>query len=170
MSFSNSALMYAQSDANQTVPYILADENTFYYQFSRDLYLAKQEVIIESPFITTKKLESLKSIFETLVSKSVKVFVITRDPSEHDYVMSNQSELAIHYFESLGVQVLLSKSHHRKIAMIDRKVIWKGSLNILSHRSSREFMEREEDIQKAKQLFSFLNYDKVSDINNHLLY
>ncbi len=162
--------MDTKSPDPQNTSYILADETSFYYKFEKDLREAKQEVIIESPFITVPKVRSLKSIFELLIKRGVRVFIITRFPNEHDAVMSEQSEAGIRYFETLGVQVLLCKSHHRKIAMIDRKVVWKGSLNILSHHNSREFMEREEDQQKVEVMFKFLKYDQVSDIKKHLLY
>jgi len=157
-------------NTSQTVTYILTDENSFYQRFERDLREVKAEVIIESPFITIPKMRSLKSIFESLVERKIKVIIITRHPEEHDPLMAEQSEAGIRFFESLGIQVLMNKTHHRKIAMIDRKIIWKGSLNILSHRNSREFMEREEDAQKVKVLFQFLKYDQVNDINNNLLY
>ncbi len=150
--------------------YILSDENSFYYQFEQDLANVQKEVIIESPFITISKVRSLKTAFESLMERNVRVFVITRHPEEHEKHMIEQSEAGIRFFETLGVQVFMNKTHHRKIAMLDRRIIWKGSLNILSHHNSREFMEREEDEQKAKALFSFLKYDHISDINNHLLY
>ncbi len=149
---------------------ILTDEKSFYHQFSQDLLEAKQEVIIESPYITIPRMRSLKSLFELLIKRGVAIFIITRSPEEHSEYMSEQSETGIRYFEALGAQVLLCKAHHRKLAMIDRTIVWKGSLNILSHRNTREFMEREENKHKAKALFSFLKYDQVSDIKKHLLY
>lgn len=170
MNQQGSSLNSALSPDFQTSKYILTDEKSFYYRFERDLLAAKQEVIIESPFITVPKMKSLKPIFQALINRNVGVFIITRHPEEHDSIMAEQSEAGIQYFEKIGIQVLLCKDHHRKIAMIDRKIVWKGSLNILSHRNSREFMEREVDEQKAKELFSFLKYDQISDIKNHLLY
>lgn len=140
---------------------ILADEKSFYQQFHQDLLKAKQEVIIESPFITIPRLISLKSVFELLIKRGVKIFIITKHPEEHDEIMAEQSEAGIHYFEVLGVQVLLCEGHHRKLAIIDRNVVWKGSLNILSQTHSREFMEREENKEKAEAIFKFLKYDQV---------
>ena len=154
----------------QTTSYILADENSFYHQFTQDLLEAKQEVIIESPYITVPRMRSLKAVFELLIKRGVAVFIITRSPEEHTEHMSEHSEAGIRYFEGLGAQVLLCHAHHRKLAMIDRRVVWKGSLNILSQGNSREFMEREESKQKAEALFTFLKYDQVSDIKKHLLY
>lgn len=43
-----------QSSDFQTSKYILTDEKSFYYRFEKDLSEAKQEVIIESPFISCR--------------------------------------------------------------------------------------------------------------------
>src|SRR5260221_529910 len=69
---------------NPLVTSKLFDEKNFYNTFVRDLERAKQEVIVESPYITTKRMNILFPIFSKLVKKGVKVYIITRDPSEHD--------------------------------------------------------------------------------------
>lgn len=148
---------------------ILYDESTFYNRFKQDLLEAKQEVIIESPFIATRRLEILKPIIERLVARGVQIFVMTRLPHEHDEYMSEQAEDGIRYFEELGVQVLLcTGGHHRKLAMIDRKVLWEGSLNILSQSQSREFMRRIESRKLTEELFSFLKFDQLNVFRNKL--
>ena len=97
---------------------ILHDEKTFYNQFTHDLLRAKQEVIIESPFLTMKRLNMLKPIFEKLIAIGVDVFVMTRHPHEHDEDMAEQAEVGIKYFEALGIQVLLCDGgHHRQLAI-----------------------------------------------------
>ncbi len=140
---------------------ILYNETTFYHRFSKDLLSAEKEVIIESPFITLGRLNVLKPVFEKLVSKNVKVFIVTKHPNELDEAMSAQAETGIHYFEVLGVQVLLCEGHHRKLAMIDGKILWEGSLNILSQSHSREFMRRIENQELTKEMFKFLKFDQV---------
>ncbi len=140
---------------------ILYDESTFYNRFREDLLEAKQEVIIESPFITSRRLEMLKPVFEKLIARGVEVFIMTRDPNEHDESLSKQAEAGIHYFEVLGVQVLLCDGgHHRKLAIIDRKVLWEGSLNILSQSHSREFMRRIDSKSLTEELFKFLKLNR----------
>jgi phosphatidylserine/phosphatidylglycerophosphate/cardiolipin synthase-like enzyme len=141
---------------------ILYNEATFYKQFVQDLLEAEEEVIIESPYITKRRLEILKPIFERLVHKGIQVFIITRDPLEHDRIMAEQSEAGIQYFEALGPQVLLiSGGHHRKLAMIDRKVLWEGSLNILSQSSSREHMRRTNSRKLTVEAFQFHHLDRL---------
>jgi len=135
----------------------LFDETTFYKQFSKDLRSCKTEVIIESPFITSDRMATLYPIFEKLIQRKVNVYVITRDPREHSDVYKKQSEAEIQRFESLGVQVFICLgNHHRKLAILDRKILWEGSLNILSQMKSREIMRRIEKKETAGEMFRFL--------------
>lgn len=139
----------------------LYDETTFYSQFTRDLLHASREVIIESPFITSERTATLYPTFEKLVNRGVKVSVFTRDPKEHTEGMEIQSEAEIQRFERLGVHVFLCLgNHHRKLAIIDRTVLWEGSLNILSQIKSREIMRRFEDREVADETFRFLRFER----------
>ena len=139
----------------------LFDEKTFYQRFINDLISCKNEIIIECPFITSDRTESLMPIFQRLLVKGVKIYVITRDPKEHYIDMEVQSETEISKFEVMGVQVLLCiGNHHRKLAILDRKILWEGSLNILSQTRSREIMRRIEDKKIAIEMFNFLKLYK----------
>ena len=139
----------------------LFDEKTFYQTFQKDLANCKQEVIIESPFITTERMKVFRSLFNNLIRKGVKIYVFTRDPREHEPNMARQSEIEISNFERIGVQTLLcSGNHHRKLAILDRAVLWEGSLNILSQANSREIMRRIDNEESALEMFQFLKLSK----------
>jgi len=58
----------------------LYDEKTFYKQFKKDLLHSKSEAVIESPFITTTRINKPAPIFKKLVSRDIKVYVVTREP------------------------------------------------------------------------------------------
>lgn len=144
----------------------LHDETTFYKAFTKDLEKSREEIYIESPYITTTRMRFLRSIFEKLIHRNIKVYILTRDPEDHDRDMELQAENEIRYFEALGVQVFIAKNDqgkrfHRKLAIIDRKILWEGSLNILSQAKSREVMRRIEDRIVANEMFVFLNLDEV---------
>ncbi len=139
----------------------LFDEKTFYQAFQKDLSGCKKEVIIESPFITTERMKVFRSLFNNLIRKGVRIYVFTRDPKEHELKMALQSEAEIANFERIGVQTLICKgNHHRKLAILDRKVLWEGSLNILSQAYSREIMRRIDHQKLAEEMFDFLNLSK----------
>lgn len=120
----------------------LFDNDTFYEAFASDLRNAKQSVIIESPFITTKRMRVLLPVIRRIRQKGVQVIVNTRDPAEHDADYAAQAIQAIATMQDVGVVVLYTVKHHRKLSIIDSKILWEGSLNILSQNDSCEIMRR----------------------------
>lgn len=135
----------------------LFDEKRFFEKFIEDLNRANSEVIIESPFSTEKRVNKLDTAFRRLVDKGIKTYVILKHSSLLDPQLASQTELVTKYFENIGIQVLLtSNNHHRKLAIIDRKILWEGSLNILSQSDSREIMRRIDSEYYAQEMFTFL--------------
>ncbi len=136
----------------------LFDETSFYKQFIADLLNCKKEVIIESPYITSSRMELLTPIFKKLVDKGIKIHIITRDPIEHDEHIQHQATNEILNCCEIGVNItLLRGNHHRKLAIIDREIVWEGSLNILSQNCSREIMRRTKNKNTALEMFNFLD-------------
>lgn len=139
----------------------LYDENSFFSAFINDICRCEKELIIESPYITTERMKMFRKPFWRLLNKGIKIFVVTRDPREHSEFMIDQSEQEIEWFEEQGIHTLLcTGNHHRKLAIIDRQVLWEGSLNILSHTRSREIMRRLEGGHAAEDMFSYLQFEK----------
>ncbi len=140
----------------------LHDEKTFYQTFLKDLSSCREEIIIECPFITSLRMKTFDRIFKNLLKKGVRIYIITRNPKEHDNGYEIQSEEAISWCEKAGIQVLLcTGNHHRKLAILDRKILWEGSLNILSQAHSREIMRRIDNNEITEEMFNFLKYGSV---------
>src|ERR1035437_568313 len=133
----------------------LFDNNTFYRAFERDLRHARQSVIIESPFITSRRMEYLLPILTKLRSKGVHIVVNTRNPEEHNEEYAIQAEDAIAAMQDMGIKVLYTVKHHRKLAIIDEELLWEGSLNILSQSDSCEIMRRTVSNSLAWQMIRF---------------
>lgn len=140
----------------------LYDQNTFYSALERDLRRAKHEVIIESPFITTRRMNSLWPILAKLRNRGVTVLVNTRNPEEHGEPYYCQALEAVSQMQLLGVKVLYTVGHHRKLAIIDREVIYEGSLNILSFSDSCEIMRRIVSPKEAVGLLKFIGLMKYA--------
>lgn len=140
----------------------LFDEATFYPPFLEDLGKCREEVIIESPYITRNRIKIFYPVFERLLRKNVKIFIVTKDLLDLDENLKYQSRAEIEIFEDIGIQTLLCiGNHHRKLAILDRKILWEGSLNILSQTHSREIMRRIDDRGATMEMFEFLKYKKV---------
>ena len=137
----------------------LYSEQTFYRSFMRDLSACTSEAIIESPFITSNRVASLLPIFGKMRSRGVKITVITRHPAEHNAPYDTQAADAVDRLLDLGVQVIYMGGHHRKLAIIDQRVLWEGSLNMLSQNDSCEIMRRIESEELATQMYHFVKHD-----------
>jgi len=74
--------------------------------------------------------------------------------------MRTPAEVGIATLQDLGVLVLFTGGHHRKLAIIDRQITWEGSLNILSQTDSCEVMRRIESAELTKQMISFIGLEK----------
>lgn len=145
----------------------LCDESRFYQFFIQDMAGCHQELIIESPFISLRRMKLLMPVFRKLINRGVRIHIITRDPKQHNHKYEQQAEQVITRFETLGIQVLVAKnSHHRKLAIIDRQILWEGSLNILSHTRSREIMRRMEGGGMAQEMFDFLGLNRFISSSN----
>jgi phosphatidylserine/phosphatidylglycerophosphate/cardiolipin synthase-like enzyme len=145
---------------NELLSSTLLNQDTFYGVFRRDLAQAQHEVIIESPFISFKRLHYLLPIFRTLLRHQVRIVINTKHPEEQEASYIGQAEERISMLQKLGVQVLYTGGHHRKLAIIDREVLYEGSLNILSQNDSCEIMRRIKSEQLAWQMIEFVGICK----------
>jgi superfamily I DNA and/or RNA helicase/ssDNA-binding Zn-finger/Zn-ribbon topoisomerase 1 len=140
---------------------LITDQGNFYQAFLKDILEAEKEVIIDSPFVTMNRVEQMVPIIKMAIDKGVKVFVLTRISEDQQSFMKNQSIEALSLLEKMGVIVLPFKGFpHRKLAIIDRKILWNGSLNILSQRDSQEMMIRTEGAGTCDQILGFIRFDK----------
>jgi phosphatidylserine/phosphatidylglycerophosphate/cardiolipin synthase-like enzyme len=138
----------------------LFNEATFYPAFARDLKKCQKEVIIESPFITANRMAVLLPLLKVLSCRGIEITINTRDPQEHNSPYDHQAQYAIEDLIDLGARVLFTGGHHRKLAIIDRGILWEGSLNILSQNDSCEIMRRTESKEVVQQMLHFTKLDK----------
>lgn len=139
----------------------LLNEETFYPAFTKDLKRCQGELLIECPFITNRRLCQLLPTLQKLKEQKVRIVINTRDPQTNDDEGRREdAHRAISKLQHIGVHVLYTGGHHRKLVVIDRKVLYEGSLNVLSQNSSSEIMRRIESVQLAWQMVRFIGLDK----------
>ena len=134
----------------------LFDNETFYKAFIGDLRRANQNIYIESPFITRKRMGMLLTILRQARQRGIQITVNTRPPSEHDGKYIDQAYESVQDMQSIGIKVLYTIKHHRKIAIIDDEILWEGSLNILSQSDSCELMRRSVSSSLVRQMKGYI--------------
>jgi hypothetical protein len=137
----------------------LYDQDSFYSAFKQDLANARDYVVIESPFLTLRRTDMLMPVLRKLRSKNIKIIVNTKPFDEHGAMLYEQAIRVVDSLQSIGVTVLMTTGHHRKLAIID-DVLWEGSLNILSQNDSCELMRRTQSPELVSQMMLFIGLDK----------
>jgi phosphatidylserine/phosphatidylglycerophosphate/cardiolipin synthase-like enzyme len=138
----------------------LYDEQSFYPAFLADIKRAALSIIIESPFISQRRLDSLYPALQRATKRGIAVTINTRDPRYHDVFMRQQATDGIAILQDMGITVLFTVNLHRKLVVIDRQILYEGSLNVLSHTDSSEVMRRIESADLADQMLRFTGLER----------
>lgn len=128
------------------------DSESFWAIFRSDLASARSRVLLQSPFVSTRRLRDLLSSMGLLVKRRVTICLFVQEPRfwnasrqglSRDTV-SRLDELKenLDILEDMRIHVNLEEGIHAKLAVIDESVLWEGSLNILSHTNTLEQMRR----------------------------
>lgn len=142
----------------------LYNQNTFDDQFMRDLQKARKSILIESPFLRVARVEKFTPILHRLKKCGVEILLNTKPLEEYDEIYKLQVQKSLSLLQSAGVDILFTVKHHRKLAIIDRQVIYEGSLNILSYHNSCEIMRRTVSVIEAKTLIDFIGLNKFMEV------
>ena len=132
-------------------------EGTFYPAFQQDLARARGSVVIFSPFATGPGTGRWVDLLRLALARGVRVRVLTRPPEEPGSGTTDEVCELVRTLRVLGVAVDLRARMHEKIAIIDGRILWHGSLNILSHRDTHESMLRIESPVACSQLARFVS-------------
>lgn len=135
----------------------LYHEGTFYQAFERDLIAAQKSVVIFSPFVHPSRTSRLIPIVRHALEKGIEVHVFTRlgrTPGQQEFD-DKRPEGLVAQLEAIGVKIHTRKNLHEKLAFIDDRVVWMGSLNILSHSYTTEQMVRFSNPRLTATLLEF---------------
>lgn len=141
------------------------NQKSFYPHLLRDLKNAKKEVIFISGYMYTNRIEKLMPYLTDLLSRGVKIKIVTKPPREQ---MSREQELEElhHRLRNMGIEIYQHYGTHEKIVAIDGHILYAGSLNVLSfNHSSNEMMIRSDSKTRLQKVFSVLakNYPRLKD-------
>lgn len=137
----------------------LYNQDSYYMALTKDLNRAREFVVIESPFMTYSRTALLAPVLQKLVARGVAVLVNTKPIDEHNEHMASQAQESIGLLQSVGVKVLMTVGHHRKLVVID-DVLYEGSLNTLSQFDSCEIMRRMHDRLAVNDTLRFIGLER----------
>jgi hypothetical protein len=90
------------------------------------------------------------------MSRDVKIIVNTRNPLEQEGYMRLEAERSIESLQDIGIAISFTGGRHRKLVIIDRIILYEGSLNALSRNDSCEIMRGVESGKLTRQMIEFV--------------
>ena len=120
--------------------------------FERDLVETSSEVVIASPGLRRNKIERLISLMKQRQEAGVLVTVITLDPESVSYGDDTEVHAMIREMQENGIYVRLTMEENNHYAVIDRKLVWHGGMNLLGKADAWDNLIRVENVQAASEL------------------
>ena len=108
--------------------------------------------MIVSPYVSRRRTEQMLQYLQTAVSNNVPVIILTRpyeDYGDKDTFILRQTLDALN---SEGINLLFRANIHQKFAVIDERIVWYGSINLLSFGNAEESIMRLESSNIANEL------------------
>lgn len=136
------------------------DHKNFYAHLDQDLKQARFLVKIQSPFMTTRRVDKLAPVLKNCTDRKVKVCVFTQK-IESRYSTKEEYLEKISVFKSIANNLSSMGEHvntipkiHEKLVVIDENVFWEGSLNPLSYKDTSERMTRWQGAEKVRSVIT----------------
>ncbi|MFC1494568.1 DEAD/DEAH box helicase family protein [Thermodesulfobacteriota bacterium] len=131
---------------------IIFHKDNFLSVFNHDISSAKKEILIVSPFIRKRRTSQMINYLKIALSKNIRVIVMTRPPE--DFKSEDRPALlrSLDLLKNNGLRVAFKSNIHQKFAVIDQKILWYGSINLLSYGNAQESIMRIESPNIAIEL------------------
>ncbi len=135
---------------------IIFDNTNFFPVYRNDLMNAVRQAVIVSPFVTRRRARQMLPTLEAALAKRVSVVVLTRPTDAYKDKDRPALEETFSSLQDAGVRLLFKANIHQKFAVIDQKIVWYGSINLLSYGSAQESIMRLESPNIAQELLKDL--------------
>lgn len=121
---------------------IIYDQITFQERFLHDVAHAQERVVIVSPFVTVRRTQWIQEALRQCVQHRTHVTIVTRKSDSLPATSQRAAEAAINMLQSIGAEVICREGIHQKFAVVDDRIVWYGSINLLSFGTSQESIMR----------------------------
>ena len=121
-----------QGAENKPTEEFFFDKDTYYKSFRNDYIGAHNEIIISSPYVSSAGVERLIRDGLSNDNKSMLIKLITYSPEHYTDDIKGRIEVLHNKLVTAGIELQYSERISSKYAIIDREIIWYGSMNLVS--------------------------------------
>ncbi len=130
---------------------MIYDSSNYQDIFGQDVISANSEIIISSPGLNQKKVNYYLKLFDFKLQKGTKITILTLNENSYPNQMIEKTKLLIDLLRSNAIQVITNESLYEHYAIIDKEIVWYGSMNLLSKEKEQDNMIRLLDKKVANE-------------------
>lgn len=120
--------------------------STFYRPYTSDLTKAKRSIVISSPKLYRTEQNPLVTLLKELAQQGIEILITT--------VAENEQTV---FIQSKGLSVKVKPKLSLYTTIIDKEVVWYGSINTLGYASKDDNMIKVTDIYLANELIEMVH-------------
>jgi len=137
---------------------IIFNQISFLPIFNDDIINSVKEILIVSPFMSKYRVSKIIQLLKIVLERNVQITIITR-PSKNLLQTNNNNlkqnrnlETLFNELKETGINLKFKSNIHQKFAIIDNRIVWYGSINLLSFGKSEESIMRLDSSNIAVEL------------------
>ncbi len=120
--------------------------STFYRPYTSDLIKAKHSIVISSPKLYRTEQNPLVTLLKELAQQGIEILITTAAENEQTA-----------FIQSKGLSVKVKPKLSLYTTIIDKEVVWYGSINTLGYASKDDNMIKVTDIYLANELIEMIH-------------
>ena len=113
---------------------------------------AAECVVISSPTLSRNRVDKLVKVLEENQRNGLKVTVITWHPYVYRYGKEEHRLLMLETLRTAGVAIKCAQDNCQHFAVIDERIVWYGSMNLLSRDDVEDNIMRLESREVAEEI------------------
>jgi superfamily II DNA or RNA helicase len=131
---------------------LIYNAKNFMSVLQNDFANAHKEIIIVSPYLRKKRVETVLEWLKTPLNNGAAITIITCPPES--YKNKYPVNECFNLLQSASLKIIQKPSIHQKFILIDSRLVWYGSINLLSLGSPEESMMRLDSRELVAELES----------------
>ncbi|MCF6268720.1 MAG: DEAD/DEAH box helicase family protein [Melioribacteraceae bacterium] len=142
---------------------VIFNQLNFLPVFNDDIISSGKEIFIVSPFLSKYRISKIIQILNVVIKRNIHITILTR-PSEdfgnrnkNNFKENRNLEQLFEELIKIGVNLKFKSNIHQKFAIIDNRIVWYGSINLLSFGKSEESIMRLDSSNIANELLDSIN-------------
>lgn len=152
--------LYAPDTPEKQTANAIFDSDTYRPIFEQDLQEAVETVVISSPTLSRKRVERLIELLRPAQERGLKAAVITWHPDAYRYGNDEHRLLLLESLRTAGFEIHYAENNCQHFAVIDEKIVWYGSMNLLSRDDVEDNIMRLESWEVAEELLGLGSANK----------